>query len=47
MRRGLSLALEHDLTGPTAEIYQRLAGVLEHAADYRGAQEAYQEAHAF
>ena len=47
VRRGLSLALEHDLTGPTAEIYQRLAGVLEHAADYRGAREAYQEAHAF
>jgi DNA-binding CsgD family transcriptional regulator len=47
VRRGLSLALEHDLTGPAAEIYQRLAGVLEHAADYRGAREAYQEAYAF
>jgi DNA-binding NarL/FixJ family response regulator len=47
MRRGLSLALEHDLTGPAAEIYQRLAGALEHAADYRGARQAYQEAYAF
>jgi predicted ATPase/DNA-binding CsgD family transcriptional regulator len=47
VRRGLSLALEHDLTGPAAEIYTRLAGVLEHAADYRGAQEAFQEAYAF
>jgi DNA-binding CsgD family transcriptional regulator len=47
VRRGLSLALEHDLTGPAAEIYQRLAGVLEHASDYRGAREAYQEAYAF
>jgi DNA-binding CsgD family transcriptional regulator len=47
VRRGLSLALEHDLTGPTAEIYTRLAGVLEHAADYHGAREAYQEAYAF
>jgi DNA-binding NarL/FixJ family response regulator len=47
VRRGLSLALEHDLTGPAAEIYTRLAGVLEHAADYHGAREAYQEAYAF
>ncbi len=47
VRRGLSLALEHDLTGPAAEIYRLLAGVLEHAADYRGAQEVYQEAYAF
>jgi DNA-binding NarL/FixJ family response regulator len=47
VRRGLSLALEHDLTGPAAEIYTRLAGVLEHAADYRGAREVYQEAYAF
>jgi DNA-binding CsgD family transcriptional regulator len=47
VRRGLSLALEHDLTGPAAEIYTRLAGVLEHAADYRGAQEVYQEAYGF
>lgn len=47
LRRGLSLALEHDLTGPAAEIYELLAGVLHHAADYRGAREAYQEAFAF
>lgn len=47
VRRGLSLALEHDLTGPAAEIYELLAGVLHHTADYRGAREAYQEAYAF
>jgi DNA-binding CsgD family transcriptional regulator len=47
VRRGLSLALEHDLTGPAAVIYTRLGGVLEHAADYRGAWQVYQEAYAF
>jgi DNA-binding CsgD family transcriptional regulator len=47
VRRGLSLALEHDLSTPAAEIYQRLANALERAADYRGAREVYQEAHAF
>ena len=47
VRRGLSLALEHDLSAPAAEIYQRLAGALERAADYRGAREIYQEAYAF
>jgi DNA-binding CsgD family transcriptional regulator/TPR repeat protein len=47
VRRALSLALEHDLTGSAAEIYYRLADVLKHAADYRGAREAYQEAYAF
>jgi DNA-binding NarL/FixJ family response regulator len=47
VRRGLSLALEHDLAGPAAEIYYLLASALEYAADYRGAREAYQEAYAF
>lgn len=47
VRRGLALALEHDLAGPAAEIYELLAGVLHHTADYRGAQEVYQEAYAF
>ena len=47
VRRGLSLALEHDLSAPAAEIYQRLASALERAANYRGAREVYQEAYAF
>lgn len=47
VRRGLSLALEHDLAGPAAEIYELLAGVLHHSADYPGAHEAYQVAYAF
>jgi len=47
VRRGLSLALEHDLAGPAAEIYELLAGVLHHAADYPRAREAYEEAYAF
>ena len=47
VRRGLSLALDHDLSGPAAEIYQRLANALERAADYIGAREVYQEAYAF
>jgi DNA-binding CsgD family transcriptional regulator/tetratricopeptide (TPR) repeat protein len=47
VRRGLSLALEHDLSGAAAEIYQRLASALERAADYRGARAVYQEAYAF
>jgi predicted ATPase/DNA-binding CsgD family transcriptional regulator len=46
-RRGLALALEHDLAGPAAEVYYWLAEILEHAADYRGAREAYQDAYAF
>lgn len=47
VRAGLALALEHHLVGPAAEIYQRLADALEHAGDYTGAQETYQEAFAF
>jgi DNA-binding CsgD family transcriptional regulator len=37
VRGGLALALEHDLTGVAAELYQRLSMVLYDAADYRGA----------
>ncbi|MBC8163577.1 MAG: response regulator transcription factor, partial [Roseiflexaceae bacterium] len=41
VQRGLALALEHNLTGAAAEIYQRLADALEHAGDYAGAKETY------
>ncbi len=41
VREGLALALEHSLTAPAAECYQRLASVLENAADYSGARDAY------
>jgi DNA-binding NarL/FixJ family response regulator len=41
VRAGLSLALEHDLPGPAAEVYQRLADSLEHAGDYARARESY------
>jgi DNA-binding CsgD family transcriptional regulator len=40
VRTGLALALEHDLTLVAAELYQRLAMVLYHEADYRRAEEA-------
>lgn len=40
-QEGLSLALEHNLTGPASEVYQRLASVFEQAADYSGARQAY------
>ena len=46
-RAGLSLALEHDLSAPTAEIYQRLADAFEHAGDYAGAKHTYQTAFEF
>jgi tetratricopeptide (TPR) repeat protein len=41
------MALEHGLTGPAAEIYQRLADSLEHTGDYPAAKEAYDEAFSF
>lgn len=41
VQRGLALALEHNLAGAAAEIYQRLADALEHAGDYAGAKETY------
>ncbi|MGH2906665.1 MAG: response regulator transcription factor, partial [Solirubrobacterales bacterium] len=37
VREGLSLALEHELTAETAEVYQRLGTAREIAGDYRGA----------
>ena len=40
VRRGLALALAHDLTPIAAELYQRLSLVLYDAADYRQAEEA-------
>jgi DNA-binding NarL/FixJ family response regulator len=43
-RQGLSLALDHNLIGPAAEVYQRLASVFEQAADYPGAKDAYRSA---
>jgi DNA-binding CsgD family transcriptional regulator len=46
-RSGLALALEHGLTGPAAEIYQRLADALEHTGDYTAAKETYDEAFSF
>jgi DNA-binding NarL/FixJ family response regulator len=46
-RSGLALALEHGLTGPAAEIYQRLADALEHTGDYAAAKETYDEAFSF
>jgi DNA-binding CsgD family transcriptional regulator len=46
-RSGLALALEHGLTGPAAEIYQRLADALEHTGDYMAAKETYDEAFSF
>jgi DNA-binding CsgD family transcriptional regulator len=40
VRSGLALALEHDLTGVAAELYQRLSVVLYDSADYPSAAEA-------
>jgi DNA-binding NarL/FixJ family response regulator len=47
VRAGLAMALEHGLTGPAADIYQRLADALEHAGDYSAAKETYDEAFSF
>lgn len=40
VREGLSLALEHELTAETAEVYQRLGTAREIAGDYVGAADA-------
>jgi DNA-binding CsgD family transcriptional regulator len=40
VRGGLAMALEHDLTGVAAELYQRLSVTLYDSADYRRAEEA-------
>jgi DNA-binding NarL/FixJ family response regulator len=47
VRRGLELALEHNLSGAAAEVYQRLADALEHSGDYRAARQTYLDAAAF
>jgi len=40
----LTLALEHNLAGAAAEVYQRLADSYEHAGEYRAARETYEAA---
>jgi DNA-binding CsgD family transcriptional regulator len=47
VRAGLAMALEHGLTGPAAEIYQRLADSVEHTGDYPAAKETYDQAFGF
>ena len=47
VRSGLTYALDHNLSGAAAEVYQRLADSLEHAGDYRAARETYDEAFGF
>ena len=47
VRRGLTHALDHNLSGAAAEVYQRLADSLEHVGDYRGARATYDEAVGF
>jgi DNA-binding NarL/FixJ family response regulator len=41
VQAGLATALEHGLTGPAAETYQRLADALEHGGDYSAAKVTY------
>jgi tetratricopeptide (TPR) repeat protein len=47
VRAALAMALEHGLTGPAAEIYQRLADALEHTGDYAAAKQTYDQAFNF
>jgi predicted ATPase len=47
VRGALALALEHNLSGPAAEVYQRLADALEHAGDYPAARQNYLDAAEF
>ena len=47
VRDGLALALEHDLSGPAVELYQRLGDSLAHAGQYDQARETYQTASHF
>jgi len=47
VRAALAMALEHGLTGPAAEIYQRLADALEHTGDYAAAKDTYDQAFNF
>jgi DNA-binding CsgD family transcriptional regulator len=47
VRTALATALAAGLTGPAAEIYQRLADSLEHAGDYPSARDTYDAAYGF
>ena len=47
VRAALDRALAADLTGPAAEIYQRLADAIEHTGDVRAATSAYASAYQF
>ncbi|HEV7653171.1 MAG TPA: AAA family ATPase [Mycobacteriales bacterium] len=47
VRAALDRALAAELTGPAAEIYQRLADALEHSGDHRAARTAYASAYQF
>jgi DNA-binding CsgD family transcriptional regulator len=47
VRAALTMALDDNLTGPAAEIYQRLADSLEHAGDYPAAEATYQAASSY
>jgi ATP/maltotriose-dependent transcriptional regulator MalT len=47
VRSALATALDNGLTGPAAEIYQRLADSLEHAGEYPSARDTYDAAFAF
>ena len=47
VRAGLTLALQNNLVGAAAELYQRLADSLEHLGEYRAARETYDEAFAY
>jgi DNA-binding CsgD family transcriptional regulator len=47
VQRALESALQHGLSTPAAEVYQRLADSLEHAGDYRAAGRAYDSAFEF
>lgn len=47
VRAALDRALAADLTGPAAEIYQRLADAIEHTGDSRAATSAYASAYQF
>lgn len=46
-RAGLSLALDENLTGPAAEVYERLGMILENASDFSGAIDTWTSAFDF
>ena len=47
VRTALATALDNGLTGPAAEIYQRLADSQEHTGDYPSARDTYDAAYDF